>query len=455
MNKLLLILLSALLTIKPALSITIEPVEQVTLAGRTIYLNGGLAEPDSLRIQVFRNGSELHDDWYNSADAQVSAVDGWLLFTDQFQDIDGVGGDGQYLVLVRAYDNDSALYTPFVFDFQVGMKRDIISALDSLSIILDSLRNHDDWVSSLTVSDNIGINLNDVTGTLDSSEIGPAALNSQKIAPNSIGDVQLAGSASTEIAFGIWNYATRNITGGVVDSNRTEGAVDSTSLARAVWNTPQSNHIIAGTFGKYLDREISGIGIGDGLYSVGIFAYDSTIDQAVPGVSVAIRNSDQSALIAAGNCNFLGRLSFNLDADTFIVLAYASGYIFASPDTLVVSGALVDTIYGYRFDPGTAEFPGLCRVYGFLYDLAGIPETGAEITARIPSGVIRAGGGIVSPFEIVSYSDSTGYFYLDLIPNALLLPDTTRYEITVRLDDGTVLREKVIVPNQPDWLLTW
>ncbi len=42
---------------------SIRPTDQVTIASRTIYNDGNLAQPDSVRIQVFRNGMELSDAW--------------------------------------------------------------------------------------------------------------------------------------------------------------------------------------------------------------------------------------------------------------------------------------------------------------------------------------------------------------------------------------------------------
>ncbi len=455
MNKYFLLIIVLLYIAGIAHATAIGPTEQVTLAGRTVYRDGNLAEPDSIRIQVFRNGSELFDGWYQSGDPGITANDGWLIFSDQFQDIDGTGGEGQYLVLVRAYDADSSLYTPSVYNFQVGLRNDLADALDSLAMLLDSARSQDDWISSLTADDNIGVDLNNIIGTLDNSEIGEGFLSSAKIGTNAITDQQLNTSAAAEIAYAVWLYSQRTVTGGIIDSNRASISLDSAGMANAVWNAPQANHTLSGTFGSYLDGRISSIGSGGGAYARRFVTFDSTIDQVVPGVGLTIRNIDQTALIAAGNTNILGEKWFDLDSGEYIIGAVVPGYIFESPDTAAIDGAGADTLYGYRFDPGTADIPGLCRVYGFLYDLAGDPEIAASVSARVPSGVSRSGAGIVSPFEIETVTDTAGYFHFDLIPSAQLIPDTTRYEITITLDDGTVLRERVTVPDQPDWLLTW
>lgn len=116
---------------------TIKPIDQVTAAVRTIFNDGNLGVPDSIRIQVFRNGSELSDAWFNSADAEASAIDNWLIFTDQLQDIDGAGGVGQYLILAQAYDNDSSLYTPFIYNFDVGL----FDTLTVLNVAFEAVRD--------------------------------------------------------------------------------------------------------------------------------------------------------------------------------------------------------------------------------------------------------------------------------------------------------------------------
>ncbi len=436
--------------------------DQVTLAGRTIFRDGNLAVPDSLRLQVWRHGAELHDAWYEAADEVCDEADGWLVFHDQLQDIDGSGGEGQYLIWVGAYDADSALYTPFIYTFQVGLHDEVLKVSDSLHLIIDSLmavldtlQSQDDWISKLTAADNIGLDLDNVLGSLDSSEIGNGAVNSRVLASNAFGADQLQATAGIEIAYYVWQNSTRTVSGGWIDSNLSEKGLDSSHTAGAVWNTPQGNHQYPGSFGYFLDESVSSLGRGSGIYSYRIIAYDSTIDQVIPGVSIIIRNSDQSALLATGTCDLLGRADFNLDSDTLLVLAFSPGYTFGAYDTLIVAGSAVDTLFGTQFNPGTAAIPGLCRVYGFIYDIAGLPVSHAAVEARLPQGVVRTNGNIVSPLSIETETDSLGYFHLDLIPSAQLVPDTTRYEITVRLEHGNILRERVWVPDTGDWIITW
>jgi len=242
------------------------------------------------------------------------------------------------------------------------------------------------------------------------------------------------------------------------DSSHYKGGtatIDSTIVARAVWNTPQGNHTLAGTFGKYLDAEVSGLAGGSGFYTYQIVAFDSSINQVVPGAGISIRNLDQTALIAVGFTDVSGTAAFNLDNENYLVVTSSPGYIFESFDTIIVAGGGVDTALGYRFDPGAPEDPSLCRVYGYLYDINGNPENNAIVSGWLPLGVSCLGQIIVSPFQVEAVSDENGYFYLDLIPSSDLTPADSKYEITITLSDGTVLRERILVPDTDNWQLTW
>jgi len=247
------------------------------------------------------------------------------------------------------------------------------------------------------------------------------------------------------------------VKGGAVDSNRTEmgGSVDSTSIARWVWNTPQTNHTTGGSFGKYLDTEVSGISGGSGAYSFTLVTFDTSTSQVIPQAGLAVRNVSQTSLIAAGRTNSGGKATFNLDADSFVVVATAPGYNFDAYDTIVVSGTGSDTIFGDQFDPGSPSSPGLCRVYGFLYDIKGEPEEGASVTAHLPSGVARFSVVIISPYSVSTTTDNNGYFYLDLIPSDSLIPPGIKYEFTISRTDGTILRQRLTVPDTTIWRLTW
>ncbi len=247
------------------------------------------------------------------------------------------------------------------------------------------------------------------------------------------------------------------VKGGAVDSNRTEqgGGLDSSAVASAVWNSSQSNHTVAGSFGKYLDVQVSSLSSGSGAYAYSIIAYDSSIGQVIPKTNLAVRNLDQTALIAVAATDLTGEAILNLDAGDYRAVATASGYLFNTGDTVSVSGAGVDTLFGYQFDPGTPVLPLFCRVYGLLYLADGTAEVGVSVKVSIPSGVVRYDNLIISPFDVTTVTDSIGYFYIDLIPSDSLIPTGTQYEVSIFRSNGTLLRQKITVPASLNWRLEW
>lgn len=246
------------------------------------------------------------------------------------------------------------------------------------------------------------------------------------------------------------------VKGGAIDTNFTEqGGNDSTQVARWVWNTPHANHRTDGTFGKYLDAEVSGVSGGSGAYAYTIQVYDSTTDQVLVGANLTVRNVSQTALLAVGRSDENGRAGFNLDAASYVIAATAPGYLFDVYDTIIVTGAGVDTLYGDQFDPANPGSPTLCRVWGFLYSANGTAEENATVAAYLPGGTTTAGSGIIVPVPVSTQSDSTGYFFLDLVPSDSLGDGGVPYEFTISRRDGTVLHQRLTVPTLASWRLVW
>jgi hypothetical protein len=256
----------------------------------------------------------------------------------------------------------------------------------------------------------------------------------------------LAGQDAGETGWGI--YAAGGLAGG--DDVSWGGLV-----ADSVWDETAGGHTVSGTYGKYLDTEVSGIGSGSGMYSITVQAYDSSLAESIPNTRLAVRNFDQTALMGLGVTDSQGRTGFNLDADSFLVVSIATSYTFAGSDTLVVTGSGVDTVFGVRFDPGTPASPELCRVFGYVVNVQGVSETGATVSAYLPRGVALSGSLVVSPYMVSTQTDSLGYFFIDLIPSDSLTGDDTRYEISISRQDGTVLRKRISVPATSNWQLVW
>ncbi|MCK4302068.1 MAG: hypothetical protein KAW91_04810, partial [candidate division Zixibacteria bacterium] len=222
----------------------------------------------------------------------------------------------------------------------------LVSGPDGSLVCRDSMAISDNRISSTTVSGKQFYCFKDQVSNLDGAGTAGcysltilAKKNSGNLLTPNVGSFQVISEELSDQLALIGDSIS--VKGGIIDTNLTEqgGGSDSTSLARWVWNTPQSNHTTVGTFGKYLDAEVSSIGSGSGVYAVTIQAYDSTIEQAIPLAGLAVRNLAQTSLIAVGRTDSYGRAGFNLDADSFLVVASAPGYIFDAYDTVVVAGA--------------------------------------------------------------------------------------------------------------------
>ena len=95
---------------------------------------------------------------------------------------------------------------------------------------------------------------------------------------------------STHSAADVWAAGTRTLTANTNLNDPTAGAI-----ADAVWDEVQSGHTTAGTFGKYLDSEVSSAG-GGGLTEAGIA--DAVWDELTAGHAVS--GSTGEALTNAG-----------------------------------------------------------------------------------------------------------------------------------------------------------
>lgn len=268
---------------------------------------------------------------------------------------------------------------------------------------------------------------------------------------------------AAEITDSIWSRDTSDIQTGIGaalrDTAAYQGAASgltAAEVADSVWNTPFTETFEPGSLGDSLTDPVyvQGSFSGTGPVAAQIAAVDSDLPQVIPGANIAIRNLDQSALLAVTRTGTNGLATANLEPDSVVVIAAAPGYLF-DPRTVLVTPGKPDTVFGARFDPGEPSAPDLCRVHGYLYRLDGTPETDAVVTATLPAGVRRAAGIVVSPFAVSTATDSTGYFALDLFPGNALTPPGSPYEIAITRSDGTILRQRVTVPDSISWQLTW
>lgn len=224
-------------------------------------------------------------------------------------------------------------------------------------------------------------------------------------------------------------------------------------LARSMWGYTIDTAWASGSFGDSAKSWSAPSPFGSGIYPVSVSVLDSTSLQPVPQARLTVLNTAGNVVLAGGLSDENGRRTFNLDAGTYRVTGFSPGYVLGAIDTLPVGGATSDTLYGYRFDPGQPASPELCRVYGFLYGIDGQPVEGAIVTFALQSGA-QLNSMIISPYKKSASTDSTGYFYLDIIPSAALQAGDV-YTVTAGNTAGMILRKEITVPDLPTWQLTW
>ncbi len=439
---------------------------------------------DSLDILRYKPDGVLLDSTSEDASNVLNPTKGF--YRAAFRASDGSGTMGVYTVVVRGW--------------LAGKERGIASGVyEVIDENMDGyLGNLDAAISSrgtsnLTAADNIGINLDDVTGTLDASEIGDDAITSSKIAPDAIGSSELADGAIgwTEIAssalssvkfqsgtftaekfdttffnaisdtlFGAdtARYATAGTYGELLSELFTRDDFDSASVARSVWDNDVVAEIdrrirYADSVGTVLNVPTSG----SGAYACSLFYFEANDTTAIQGVFSRAMNNTQTATAGVGLTNSDGLVVMSLDAAMYRIWSYLTGYTFAPlPDSVsVASPSVVDTIWGTTFDPGDPVYPSLCRVYGWVRDLSGVAISGATVTASVKQSPLRYGSIIVSPYFRSTVSDSTGYWYLDLLPSANLDPVTTAYSFSIYYLTGAIAVKEVAVPDESNWELNW
>jgi hypothetical protein len=380
---------------------------------------------DSLEIVIWGMGGLCYYGRMVIADSRIhdTVINGraWYCFMENLENVDSSGSPGLYSFDLRVFDSTYQWWSPAGAGILNVSEYGIAEELQEIAAVLDSLESQDDWVARET-------SLFDAIST-------PVVIRDTTMTGREIASMPESWSGGDSLAF--------------------QGAMGSPEvIAEAVWGA-DSSQIDTSRIGHWLTGNLAAECAGSGVYSYTLVAYDSSVQEPVPGVNLVVRNAAQTAAIAAGTTDMSGEISFNLDSDTYIAVAFSPGYTFGSFDSIAVGGPGVDTVMGCRFDPGPASAPDLCRLYGFLYDIGGSPERDAVVAASLPAGAARTGNTLVSPFEVSAVTDSTGYFFLDLIPGPRLTPDTLKYEISISLDDGTVLRERVFIPDAENYLLSW
>ena len=112
--------------------------------------------------------------------------------------------------------------------------------------------------------------------------------------------------------------------------------------------------------------------------------FESTSQTAIQGVFVRALNATETATAAIGETRLQRKTDLALDAASYHLLPYLTGYSFGScPSCNGDNGGGNDTIWANRFDPGSPPAASLCRVYGYVQTLGAGGLEEVVVTARI------------------------------------------------------------------------
>ncbi len=380
------------------------------------------ANPDSLKILQFGPEGDVVDSLGEDDSRVVSVRLG--SYEVHLGSSDSLSSLGRYSVRVYAYKGgqirgavSGGYYVKAEnWDGLDSARAEISAVLDTLQDGFASQTNQDrldttvSSRSTLTASDNIGINWLDISNA----------------------------TASQFLPSTYW--------GGLLSMV----AVDTAKIARSVWD----DNVVAENARSV---DLSGCGSGSGAYPCSLYVFNQADSSALQGVVIRIMNGSQTATAAVGVSDPDGLMVASLDASEYCVWAYKAGVEFDDPpDTVAVSSpSVVDTIWGSCFDPGEPVAAQLCRVYGWVFDLSGEGLAGVTVTAKIGKTPIRYMGTLISPYYRTAQSDSSGYWFMDLFPNESLTPNDSEYEFMVYYEPGRIARKKIKVPDLASWELDW
>lgn len=282
-----------------------------------------------------------------------------------------------------------------------------------------------------------------IQGTADAGTNGAGMLLEGDGAGLDLDADNLGGSAPTaaDIADAVWTEALADhsgVAGSTAEAlaDAQANVVDTAAIADAVWSETLPGAYGAGTAGYYLDAQVSDPSTGPGAFQVTLHTQDSTT-ALVDDVHLAVYDATNTTLIARTNTDTAGDGNVNLDAATYKVRPYKSGYEYSSPQTIVVAGAGTQNITLDAIVLVVSADPDKCMVNGYLRDAAGTAQAGVEITfsATTPD---NNNGGMLSAADVTATTDTNGLFSIELARDAVLFvqcPDAG-LELTMTVPDA-------------------
>jgi hypothetical protein len=126
-----------------------------------------------------------------------------------------------------------------------------------------------------------------------------------------------------------------------------------------------------------------------------------------------------------------------------------NGMVGNAPDVVVHYDNFYATVDSTREQFSDAP----CKVYGWLKDTLDLPIQGAIVEANIPDNAMRIGTILLNTFTLSDTTDANGYWELELLPNSILTPLSTKYKFLAYNDSGRLGRKTIAVPDLTEWEL--
>lgn len=154
-----------------------------------------------------------------------------------------------------------------------------------------------------------------------------------------------------------------------------------------------------------------------GDYAITINAHDEDGNNIVDAV-IRIWDSVGTSFIEGKITNSSGQVIFNLNTGSYIVKIHKSGYSFDN-NTLVVETASKSVTYtGESFIIGPPQNPELCRIYGYYFQLNGLPfSSKLPATIKSNSPYTEENNNFFSTVN-GKYNTLTGELYFEVVRGA-------------------------------------
>ena len=172
---------------------------------------------------------------------------------------------------------------------------------------------------------------------------------------------------------------------------------------------------------------------------------ETVTPEPLPDTQVDIWDNGQTILLWSGVTDSSGQVVVALNPGSYKVLLRRTRTSFTVPETLTVIGpsAETKTYNGTEISIPASSNPDVCVVYGYVYDITGVPDDQISpdyiaLTAQRTPGLIHLSGRFITVDESdVRVSDS-GYFEIELIRGLQVKLEAPRFG----------LYKTITVPNQ-------